>query len=506
LLTDVTAQIDLGFVHHENDFVDFDRERLIPKLVSTEGPAVAVGDVNGDGLDDMYLGGAKDQPGQLLLQQPNGRFVRSNPGLFEQDSIAEDVGAVFFDANGDGRPDLYVVSGGNEFSDFAPALQDRLYLNDGNGKFHKTIGFLPLESSSGSHVVAADYDGDGKIDLFVGGRVVPGHYGRDPESLLLHNDGTGHFTNVTAALAPELQHVGMVTDAAWKDVTGDGKPDLIVVGEWMPVTIFRNAGGGKLVKLPCPGLEQSSGWWNRIIVGDITGHGRTDFLLGNLGLNGRLHATVAEPTTMYVKDFANNGFDGQIVTTVSNGKRYPIVLRDDMIRAIPALKARYRNYSDYATQTVTDIFPAADLATSVTKVTNSFESAMAASNGDGTYTLTPLPREVQLAPVYGMLLHDVDGDGKLDLLLAGNFTGFKPDLAEMASSYGLVLRGDGKGSFTPLRTVDSGFLVPGQSRDIRRLRTRTGDLLMVVRNNDRPLFFRTTSPAPSTSPSTRSAK
>jgi hypothetical protein len=351
-------------------------------------------------------------------------------------------------------------------------------------------------------VVAADYDGDGKIDLFIGGRVAPGHYGRDPESLLLHNDGTGHFTNVTATLAPELQHIGMVTDAIWKDVTGDGKPDLIVVGEWMPVTIFKNMGGGKLAKLPCPGLEQSHGWWNRILAGDFTGHGRTDLMLGNLGLNGRLHASEAEPTIMYVKDFANNGFDEQIVTTVSNGKRYPIVLRDDMIRAIPALKARYRNYADYATQTVTDIFPAADLAKAVTKTANTFESAIAASNGDGTYTLTPLPREVQLAPVYGMLLQDVDGDGKPDLLVAGNFTGFKPDLAEMASSYGLVLHGDGKGGFTPIRTVNSGFLVPGQSRDIRRLRTRAGDVIMVVRNNDRPLFFRTTS----TAPSTRSAK
>jgi len=500
LLTDVTAQIALEYAHHENDFVDFDRERLIPKLVSTEGPAVAVADVNGDGLDDMYLGGAKDQPGQLLLQQANGKFVRSNPGLFEQDAISEDVGAVFFDANGDGRPDLYVVSGGNEFSDFAPALQDRLYLNDGNGKFHKAIGYLPLEASSGSHVVAADYDGDGKIDLFVGGRVVPGHYGRDPESLLLRNDGTGHFTNVTAALAPELQHIGMVTDAIWTDVTGDGKPDLIVVGEWMPVTIFKNMGSGKLAKLPCPGLEQSHGWWNRILAGDFTGHGRTDFMLGNLGLNGRLHASETEPTIMYVKDFANNGFDEQIVTTVSQGKRYPIVLRDDIIRAIPALKARYRNYADYATQTVTDIFPAAELAKGVTKVANTFESALAASNGDGTYTLMSLPREVQLAPVYGMLLQDVDGDGKPDLLVAGNFTGFKPDLAEMASSYGLVLHGDGKGGFTPIRTVNSGFLVPGQSRDIRRLRTRTGDIIMVVRNNDTPLFFRASAPSSTGSP------
>ncbi len=490
LLTDVTAQIGLDYAHHENDFIDFDRERLIPKLVSTEGPAVAVADVNGDGLDDVYLGGAKEQVGQLMLQRADGQFVRSNPGVFEPDSISEDVGAIFFDANGDGRPDLYVVSGGSEFGDAAPALQDRLYLNDGNGKFHKAIGNLPMEASSGSHVVAADYDGDGKTDLFVGGRVVPGRYGHDPESLLLHNDGTGHFVNVTEKAAPGLANVGMVTDALWKDVTGDGKVDLVLVGEWMPITIFRNVGGGKLQRMTIPSLAQSNGWWNRIIAGDFFGNGRVDFIVGNLGLNGRLHASVAEPTLMHVKDFDKNGFDEQILSTVSGGKRYPIVLRDDMIKSIPPLKARYRNYKDYATQTLSDIFPATELADAIVKTANTFETALVRNNGDGTFSVVPLSREAQLAPTYGLLTDDIDGDGKADLLMAGNFEGFKPDLASMVSSYGLVLRGDGKGGFTPVRSRESGFVVPGQTRDIQRLRTKAGELIMVVRNNDRPMFFR----------------
>src|SRR5207249_2145057 len=242
---------------------------------------MAVADVNGDGLDDAFLGGAKDQPGKLLIQQPDGRFVSTNETLFAQDRVSEDLGAVFFDADGDGHPDLYVVSGGSEFSANAPALQDRLYLNDGRGHFRKATGSLPNESSSGSRVV---------------------------------------------------------------------------VGEWMPITVFHNAGGGKLVRVTTPGLEQSQGWWNRIVAGDFTGHGRVDFIVGNLGLNTRLRASASEPVTMYVKDFDGNGSVEQIVTCYNEGVSYPITMRDDLIRALPYLKARYLNYKNYARQTVTDIF------------------------------------------------------------------------------------------------------------------------------------------------------
>lgn len=496
VFVDVSAQVALGYTHHENEFVDFDRERLIPKMLSTEGPAVAVGDVNGDGLDDLYLGGAKDQAGQLLLQRADGQFTRSNAGLFEPDSVSEDVGALFFDANGDTRPDLYVVSGGNEFGDFAPALQDRLYLNDGNGRFHKTSGFVPADVQSGSRAVAADVDGDGDQDLFVGGRSVPGRYGQVPESVLLRNDGTGHFTNVTDRMAPGLSHVGMVTDAIWTDVNADGRTDLIVVGDWMPITVFRNMGAGRLAKQTIPGFVGSHGWWNRVIAGDFTGNGRVDVLIGNFGLNGRLQASAAEPTVMYVKDFDGNGFGEQILTTVSGGKRYPIVLRDDLIRAVPSLKARYRTYQDYATQTVTDVFPPAELSSAIADTATTFESALARNNGDGTFSVSPLPREAQLSPVFGILTGDFDGDGTLDIFSAGNFNGFKPELAMMAAGYGLLLRGDGKGTFTSAGASGTGAVISGQVRDIKRVRTRAGDMIMVIRNNDTPIFLRTTRSAP----------
>jgi hypothetical protein len=495
ILADETARAALGFTHHENEFVDFDRERLMPKLLSTEGPSLAVGDVNGDGLDDLFIGGAKEQPGQLLIQQRNGSFVRSNPGVFEPDSLSEDLGAVFFDANGDGHPDLYVVSGGNEYSDGATALQDRLYLGDGRGHFKKSLTALPPESVSGSRVVAADFDGDGATDLFVGGRVVPWRYGETPKSTLLKNDGKGHFTDVTAKAAPELEHIGMVTDALWRDVDGDGRVDLVVVGEWMPITIFHNQGGGKLKKLGVPGLEQSSGWWNRIVAADVDGDGRMDFVVGNLGLNGRLHASAREPAEMYVKDFDRNGSVEQIITLYSGGKSYPIPLRDDLLRALPMLVPRFPSYKSYAGKTISEVFSAAELADAEHLAVQTFATSIAHNNGDGSFTIVPLPAEAQRAPVYGILARDFDGDGKTDLLIAGNFDGFKPEIGRMSSSEGLLLRGDGKGKFTPLRPEESGFRVAGQTRDIQRIRTADGDAIVVARNNDAPLVFHAARPA-----------
>ena len=436
----------------------------------------------------MFVGGAKQQAGQILLQARDGQFRPAPNGVFLADDISEDVSALFFDADGDGDRDLYVVSGGNEYSDRAPALQDRLYLNDGRGGFAKAVGRLPQEFNSGSRVAAADYDGDGDIDLFVGGRVVPWRYGTAPQSMLLRNDG-GRFSNVTTELAPATAASGMVTDAVWHDVDGDARLDLVVVGDWMPVTLFRNAGGGRLESMARRGLAGSNGWWNRVVARDVTGDGRVDFVLGNLGLNSRLAATAERPARMHVKDFDGNGFVEQVMSIFNDSVSYPLPLRDDLLGALPPLRPKFPRYESYALAKVTDIFSPSELENAIVREAHTFATSIARNNGDGSFTLIPLPFEAQIAPVYGILVEDLDGDRLVDLLLAGNFDGFKPEIGRMSSGRGLVLRGDGRGGFEPVHSTASGFIVSGQARDIVRVRTPSGVRFVVSRNNDRPLVF-----------------
>ncbi|HJQ55137.1 MAG TPA: VCBS repeat-containing protein [Gemmatimonadaceae bacterium] len=489
ILADITDRVRLPFVHRENEYVDFRREPLMPRMLSIEGPALAVADVNRDGLDDVFFGGAKGQPSVLLVQKEDGSFVPTNEKVFAGDSLSEDVGAVFFDANRDGYPDLYVVTGGNEYSEAATALVDRLYVNDGKGNFHKLENALPPLAQSGSRVAAADYDGDGAIDLFVGARSVPGRYGVDPQSALLKNDGKGHFTDVTDRVAPGLSHVGMVTDAVWSDIDGDGKVDLVVVGEWMPITIFHNAGNGRLAKASVRGLDSTNGWWNRIIAGDFNGDHKVDFIVGNLGLNTRLHATPAEPLTMYLKDFAHDGFLQPILSYYNHGVAYPWLLRDDLLRAIPSLGERYPDYKSYARQTMADVFPQKELEGAVVRNAYTFATSLVRNNGDGSFVVTPLAAEAQIFPVYAIIAGDFEGNGKNDLLLAGNFSGVKPELGTMTAGFGVLMRNDGKGRFSPVRESESRFGVPGEARAIERVRTRDGAIYIVARDNDRPLVF-----------------
>ena len=496
LFADITNQVRVDFKHEEDTFFDYNREPLMPHVLSTEGPRLAVADVNGDGLDDFYVGGAKWQPGKLFIQQKDGTFRASNQPSIAADSLAEDIGAAFFDANGDGFPDLFVVSGGNEFWGKEEALRPRLYLNDGHGNFKRARDALPDVFENGSCVAIGDFNGDGHPDVFIGSRVVSRSYGLIPQSHLLRNDGNGHFTDVTEQVAPELSAAGMVTAATWIDYDHDGKLDLVVVGEWMPVRVFHQENGKLIDRTKEAGLSGTNGWWNSVEAVDLRGNGRPDLVLGNLGLSSYLQASAKEPTRLYVNDFSHTGGGNveQILTTYKNGVSYPIAGRDELVRKIPSLKSKYPTYKDFGAARIEDIFSAADIRQAQVREAYTFASAVALNNGNGTFTLQPLPVEAQFAPIYATVAGDFDGDGKTDLLVGGNFFGVTPALGRYDASYGLMLRGDGTGHFTAVDMEQSNLTIDGEIRDMKVLRGARGQrLIAVARNNDRLLVLRASS-------------
>ncbi|GIV57450.1 MAG: hypothetical protein KatS3mg042_0363 [Rhodothermaceae bacterium] len=485
LFAEVTDEVDLDVVHRENAFIDFTREPLMPHLVSTEGPALAVGDVNGDGLDDLFFGNAKWQPARLLVQTPDGRFRPTNEVLWQADSLYEDVAAAFFDADADGDLDLYVVSAGNEFWGRNEALRDRLYRNDGTGRFTRDAEALPPFFEQGSVVAPADVDGDGDLDLFVGSRVVAKDYGALPPSFLLENDGTGRFTDVTADRAEGLASAGLVTGAAWADVDGDGDPDLVVVGEWMPVRLFVNEGGRLVERTREAGLADTHGWWYAVHPADVDGDGDPDLLLGNQGLNGLLRPEPGHPVRLYRHDFDGNGTIDPLLTFYRDGEELPFASRDDLLRQMPRLAERLPTYAAFATATLDDLFP--DRRDAETLVATTFASAYAENRGDGTFVVRPLPREVQFAPVRAIVSGDFDGDGHLDALVAGNFGGAPTRRGREDAGFGWLLRGDGRGGFTVVPPTESNLWLAGEVRRLAPLRRADGaHLIVAARNNDRP--------------------
>ena len=483
LFTDVSAPLSPAFQHHENTFFDFSREPLMPHLLSTEGPALAVGDVNGDGRDDIYVGGAKWQAGALFIQDASGRFRAVPEPAFQADSLNEDVDAVFFDADGDGDLDLYVVSGGNEFWQ-GEALRDRLYLNDGRGHFTRAEDALPTFYHNGSCVAR----GGGGEFLFVGSRDVPRSYGIAPRSYLLQNDGHGggHFRDVTTQLAPGLDSIGMVTSATWIDYDGDGKLDLIVAGEWMPVHVFHQEDGKFVDRTDKAGLAGTNGWWNSVQAADLNGDGKPDLILGNLGLNSIIRATRAEPARLYVGDLFETGTLAQILTTYHHGVSYPLAQRDELLQVAPSLRSRFPTHAAYGTSRIQDIVPAKALRNARVLEADEFASAIALNRGDGTFELRPLPIEAQFAPVYASLAGDFDGDGKTDLVVAGNFSGVTPVQGRYDASFGLFLRGDGHGRFAAVDMEQSGLVIDDQVRRMAVVKRANGERLIVIaRNNDR---------------------
>ncbi|MDZ4680386.1 MAG: VCBS repeat-containing protein [Saprospiraceae bacterium] len=490
---EVGVSFGIGWQHQENSFVDFDRDRLIFHMVSSEGPKICVGDVNGDKREDYFISGAKDQAGALFVQLPNGRFRQTNQAMFEADKISEDTDCLFFDVDGDGDLDLYVASGGNEFPSSSDALLDRLYLNDGRGNFKRLTpapGISRFESTS--CVKAADFDGDGDLDLFVGTRLKPFLYGVPVSGCLLQNDGKGNFTDRTKQLAPGLLQCGMITDAAWSDIDGDGDPDLTVVGEWMPVKMFRNdlkQGGGFPEVSESAGLAGSNGFWHCVESVDLDGDGDMDFLLGNHGLNSRIKASATRPATLYVNDFDENGTAEQILCTYNGERSYPLVLRQDLVAQLPSLKKKYLKHAAYKEQTIEDIFTPQQLERAIRLSAYRLESGCLINDGKGRFEWRALPLQAQIAPVYAISVQDFDGDNKPDLLLGGNFCRSKPEVGIYDSSYGLALRGNGNGVFLPMRPEDSGFFVKGEIRDIQNIRIGKRHVVLVAKNNDKMTAF-----------------
>ena len=493
LLSDITGDSLLIYRHKENDFIDFKREQLLPHKLSTQGPKIAKGDVNGDGLEDFFVGGAKGSSGQLFIQNKSGQFKSVSGNIFGEASESEDLGAQFFDADGDQDLDLYVVSGGNDFKDDSVELQDRLYINNGNGSFTKSATELPKMITSGSCVVAGDFDNDGDQDLFIGGRVVPGKYPTAPRSYILENDGKGSFTDVTAEKNPDLVNLGMVTDAIWTDIDNDNQDDLIIIGEFMAVRVFKNS-NGKLTELNGDnGLQNSEGWWNAIEAADFDNDGDIDFVLGNFGLNSQLKASAEEPVRLYSKDFDSNGSIDPILCSYNMGKEYPVFSKDDLVGQLNGLKSKYVNYSDYADEQITDIFTSEELEGATILQAKNFSSSYLENLGDGKFDLRPLPTVAQFSPVYGILSKDFNDDGNLDVLLGGNFFGNRVKFGRYDANKGVLLLGDGKGNFEPMNNLESGLHIEGEIRDIVNIPgPDKTDLILFARNNAEVLVYKKT--------------
>ena len=485
IFKNVTEASGIDFRHEENDYVDFDRDRLLYHMVSSEGPRMSQGDVNGDHLEDFYIGGARDQAGALFVQMGSGKFKRSPQEAFEVDKITEDAGSTFFDADKDGDLDLYVCSGSNEFPSISTALIDRLYLNDGKGNFSKSPQVLPTTNfESTSTVSASDYDGDGDQDLFVGVRLQAFKYGMAVNGYILNNDGHGTFKNVSDEVAPGLRKVGMITDGLWADVDGDKDEDLVLVGEWMPIKVFYNESGKLSERSTTTGLEKSHGWWNRLEAADLDGDGDVDFVAGNHGLNSRFKASELKPVNMYVNDFDQNGTVEQIICAYNGEKSYPMALRHDLVQQMPMLKKKYLKYASYKDQTIADIFTEAQMKGVTKWDCYTLSSSVIINEGGGKFVVRALPVEAQFSPIYGIMIDDFDKDGAMDILAGGNFDYSKPEVGSYNASHGTFLRGDNKFNFKFVKPILSGFRMEGQVRDFVKIKIKSHQVVVVSKNND----------------------
>lgn len=463
LFAEVTSPIQ--YENTESNVNDFKRQSLLISQLSHAGPCMLKGDINDDGLEDVFIGGSQGQSAAVFLQQANKRFSRLSTNVFETDKESHDIDAAIFDANGDGHQDIYVASGGyNKYTVNDVLLGDRLYLGDGKGNFSKSENALPNLNTSTGTIAINDVNGDGSQDVFVGGRVVPGRYPETPQSYLLVNDGKGNFTNVTEAQASELQQLGMVTDAIWSDLNGDGKKELIVIGEWMPISIFSNEDGILQNKTDDYFRKSYSGWWNTIAIEDLNNDGKPDIVAGNVGTNTQFEASDKEPAELYFKDFDRNGSVDPLFNYYIDGTSYPYLTRDELLGQLAGQRSRFKSYTSYADATIADLFSESELADAKKLKADHLQTTLFLSSENDTFKVAPLPIQAQYAPVHAIKVSDFNSDGNRDIALFGNNDHFKLRLGKFDANYGTLLLGDGQGGFDYVTQPKSGLNVTGDVR------------------------------------------
>ena len=472
--------------HQEDDYVDFFREGLIYKMLSREGPAMAVADVNGDGLEDVYIGGASRQSGQLYRQDKTGSF-NLEEASFSAESRAEDTAVHFFDADGDQDLDLFVGAGGNFQQRGGPFLQDRLYVNDGNGGFELKQNAFPENGLNTSVALSLDFDQDGDEDLFVGSRSIPRIYGVSPRSYLYQNDGQGNFTDVTEEVGEDLANPGMITDAQLTDLNGDQNKELIIIGEWMAPQVFEIQSGQ--FKKMSTNLENRSGWWYALETVDIDDDGDQDLILGNRGENFYLHGSEDTPIKLWISDFDNNKSVEKIMTRTIEGRDMPVPLRMELLKQLVSLKKNNTTHTEYAEKSIQELFSAEVIRKTVVKQGNYFKSVIALNDGSGNFTLVPLPKEVQLSSVNAIACRDLNNDGKKDLVLGGNDSHFTPQFSKLDASFGHVLINQGSGAFKRLESWEAGIVLKGDVKSLAFITLGNQPCLIATLNDQQPRIF-----------------
>jgi hypothetical protein len=498
LFKEVTTAVGIHYTHTQNDFVDFNIQKLLPHKFSEYGPAIAVGDMDGNGLDDLVVGGAKNNSAQIFLQQSNNQFKQKAllPGIKENKPNA-DQGLLLLDVDGDLDLDLYITSGGYEMPSNDASYQDQLYLNDGKGNFTQDPTALPINHTSKLCVRAADYDHDGDLDLFVSGRVEPWAYPKSVNSFIYRNDtqnGKVKFTEATSTIAKDLHLIGLVCDALFTDFNNDGWTDLILTGEWMPLTFLQNEKGVFKNITTKTGINDQLGWWNSIQAGDFDGDGDMDYIAGNLGVNSFYKASDIYPVAMYAKDFDNNGsydaFPAMYLPTSHTDtikKLFPAQTREDIVKQMISMRAKYQNFKTFAVSPIDQLFTPEQMKGAQVLKANNLASSYIENKGNGKFALSSLPLAAQVSTINGMLVDDFDQDGQLDVLMNGNDFGTEVSVGRYDAMNGLLLKGNGKGGFTPLTILESGIFIPGNGKALVKFTGADGKYKVAASQNKGPL-------------------